>query len=147
MYAQCSYIFRLQDILDPDKFWEKELMRANKDLLFSCFIDDPKGVTTLQSSVKGLLLLWTMYTSRLLYPLTGIKTSLLTLQYVIMWCPNWLQITHTPFSLLSNSAGNGSSKLEIRGVPVNGLVGGVMGRKSGAMDGSTHWKLWTTHLA
>lgn len=32
-------------------------MRANKDLLFSCFIDDPKGVTVLQNSVKGLLLL------------------------------------------------------------------------------------------
>lgn len=28
-------------------------MRANKDLLFSCFIDDPKGATALQNSVKG----------------------------------------------------------------------------------------------
>jgi len=42
------------DILDPDKFWEKELMRANKDLLFSCFIDPPKGVTALQDFVKGI---------------------------------------------------------------------------------------------
>lgn len=43
-----------QDILDPDAFWEKELMRANQDLLFSCFIDDPKSATPLQNFVKGL---------------------------------------------------------------------------------------------
>jgi hypothetical protein len=47
------YVCCVKDILDPDKFWGKELMRANKDLLFSCFIDPPKGVTALQDFVKG----------------------------------------------------------------------------------------------
>jgi hypothetical protein len=50
-----SNIFCVQDIVDTDRFWEKELMRANNDLLFSCFIDDPKGVVALQNNVKGLL--------------------------------------------------------------------------------------------
>lgn len=39
--------------MDPDAFWEKELLRASDDLLFSCFIDDPKGATALQHFVKG----------------------------------------------------------------------------------------------
>ena len=37
----------LQDILDTDKFWKEELLRANKDRLFGCAFD------TLDSTRSG----------------------------------------------------------------------------------------------
>lgn len=27
--------------MDRDEFWEKDLLRANKDLLFSCYVHGP----------------------------------------------------------------------------------------------------------
>lgn len=40
--------------MDPDQFWEKDLLRADRDMLFSCFIDDPKGIEVYSSLVKGI---------------------------------------------------------------------------------------------
>jgi hypothetical protein len=45
----------LNDILDTDLFWEKELTRANKDLLFSCSVMNPKGVSVLEDKIKGII--------------------------------------------------------------------------------------------
>lgn len=28
-----------KDIMDPDKFWKNELMKANKDRMFGCSVD------------------------------------------------------------------------------------------------------------
>jgi hypothetical protein len=39
------------DILDPDTFWEEELTRANKDVLFGCYIQQTSGSTA--TFVKG----------------------------------------------------------------------------------------------
>jgi hypothetical protein len=39
------------DILEPDIFWEEELMRANKDLLFGCSISQTSGSNA--TFVKG----------------------------------------------------------------------------------------------
>ncbi|KAH8108535.1 cysteine proteinase [Phellopilus nigrolimitatus] len=44
----------MNDIMDPDAFWEDDLLHANKDLLFSCFIHTPVGMMT--ESVNGTLL-------------------------------------------------------------------------------------------
>ncbi|KAI5120453.1 hypothetical protein M0805_008500 [Coniferiporia weirii] len=43
----------MNDILDPNSFWEGDLIRANEDLLFSCFIDAPQGMMT--SDVNGII--------------------------------------------------------------------------------------------
>ncbi|EJC98426.1 cysteine proteinase [Fomitiporia mediterranea MF3/22] len=43
----------MNDIMDPDNFWGNDLLRANNDLLFSCFIDAPDGM--LDGKVKGIL--------------------------------------------------------------------------------------------
>ena len=42
--------------MDPDLFWQKDLLRANEDMLFSCFIDPPKGTPAVQNTVKGLFM-------------------------------------------------------------------------------------------
>lgn len=42
------------DIMDPELFWTKDLVRADEDMLFSCFIDSPKGTAALESFVKGI---------------------------------------------------------------------------------------------
>ncbi|KAI5120454.1 hypothetical protein M0805_008501 [Coniferiporia weirii] len=41
------------DILDPNSFWGSDLVRANGDLLFSCFTDAPQGMVT--SDVSGIV--------------------------------------------------------------------------------------------
>ncbi|KAF7976478.1 hypothetical protein HWV62_6749 [Athelia sp. TMB] len=46
----------INDIMDPDLFWQKDLLRANEDMLFSCFIDPPKGTPAIQNTVKGLFM-------------------------------------------------------------------------------------------
>ncbi|KZP28279.1 cysteine proteinase [Athelia psychrophila] len=46
----------LNDIMDPDLFWEKYLLRASDDMLFSCFIDAPKGTPTNSSYVRGIVM-------------------------------------------------------------------------------------------
>ncbi|KAG8958941.1 hypothetical protein FRC03_008689 [Tulasnella sp. 419] len=38
-----STLLYVQDILDTDAFWRDELMRANEDRLFACFIPEPTG--------------------------------------------------------------------------------------------------------
>lgn len=40
--------------MDPDAFWKNDLLRANKDLLFSCSITEPPGMV--DDKVKGELL-------------------------------------------------------------------------------------------
>ncbi|KLO18822.1 cysteine proteinase [Schizopora paradoxa] len=45
----------LNDIIDPDEFWRTDLLHANEDVLFSCFVDEPKGVTTYSNSVNGII--------------------------------------------------------------------------------------------
>lgn len=45
-----------QDIMDTDLFWTKYLVRANQDMLFSCFIDQPKSSPTNSMYVKGLVM-------------------------------------------------------------------------------------------
>jgi hypothetical protein len=45
----------LNDILDTDLFWEKELMRANQDLLFSCSVKNPKSVPVFKEKIKGII--------------------------------------------------------------------------------------------
>ena len=40
--------------MDHDQFWEQELLRADRDMLFSCFIDNPKGIAVYSSTVKGI---------------------------------------------------------------------------------------------
>ncbi|KZP04006.1 cysteine proteinase [Athelia psychrophila] len=45
----------INDIMDEDAFW-KDLLRTNEDMLFSCFIDPPKGTPAQQPTVKGLLM-------------------------------------------------------------------------------------------
>lgn len=43
----------LQDILDTDLFWDKELLRADEDLLFSCAVSAPQGVTVFENQIQG----------------------------------------------------------------------------------------------
>jgi hypothetical protein len=46
-----------QDILDPDEFWEKDLLRANDDLLFSCAVEEVSwGASPAQSPINGIFL-------------------------------------------------------------------------------------------
>ncbi|KAF7976604.1 hypothetical protein HWV62_6102 [Athelia sp. TMB] len=42
------------DIMDADAFWKKDLLRADEDMLFSCFIDSPKGTPALGTFVRGI---------------------------------------------------------------------------------------------
>lgn len=44
-----SSVSKHQDILDPDRFWDEELGRANKDRLFGC------SFNTLDNSRSGIL--------------------------------------------------------------------------------------------
>ena len=44
----------IQDIMDADAFWKKDLLRADEDMLFSCFIDSPKGTPALGTFVRGI---------------------------------------------------------------------------------------------
>jgi Calpain family cysteine protease len=46
-----------QDILDKKKFWEEELMQANKDRLFACSIAplDPSRVEDPNATLHGLI--------------------------------------------------------------------------------------------
>ncbi|KAF7970854.1 hypothetical protein HWV62_22746 [Athelia sp. TMB] len=46
----------INDIMDTDLFWTKYLVRANQDMLFSCFIDQPKSSPTNSMYVKGLVM-------------------------------------------------------------------------------------------
>ena len=52
-----SQLTSQQDILDPDRFWDEELLRATKDRLFGCSFNDldstRSGVTGAQ--VQGLV--------------------------------------------------------------------------------------------
>ncbi|KAG8701825.1 hypothetical protein FRC09_005112, partial [Ceratobasidium sp. 395] len=50
MTGGLSTIFHIHDILDTDKFWNEQLLRANKDRLFGCYIYSMAGAT----EVKGL---------------------------------------------------------------------------------------------
>ncbi|KAG8762771.1 hypothetical protein FRC12_008856 [Ceratobasidium sp. 428] len=50
MTGGLSTIFHTHDILDTDKFWNEQLLRANKDRLFGCGIHPMAGA----SEVKGL---------------------------------------------------------------------------------------------
>jgi hypothetical protein len=47
-------LFVKQDILDPDEFWENDLLRANEDLLFSCFYRDQPNAWS-AGSLNGLV--------------------------------------------------------------------------------------------
>lgn len=42
--------------MDPDLFWDKYLLRANDDMLFSCFIDAPKSTSTTTKYVRGIVM-------------------------------------------------------------------------------------------
>ncbi|KAG8743739.1 hypothetical protein FRC12_014972, partial [Ceratobasidium sp. 428] len=55
MTGGLSTIFHIHDILDTDKFWNEQLLRANKDRLFGCYIypmswaNEVKGLHTLHA--------------------------------------------------------------------------------------------------
>ncbi|KAG9106318.1 hypothetical protein FRC07_008876, partial [Ceratobasidium sp. 392] len=55
MTGGLSTIFHIHDILDTDKFWNEQLLRANKDRLFGCYIypmawaSEVKGLHTLHA--------------------------------------------------------------------------------------------------
>ena len=54
-----SYVFRvtyrlIKDIMDTDLFWEKELLRANDDVLFSCSIGSGSSGASADEFIKGL---------------------------------------------------------------------------------------------
>lgn len=45
----------INDILDVDLFWSKEMLRADDDLLFSCGVRDPQGINVSLSSIQGII--------------------------------------------------------------------------------------------
>lgn len=44
----------VNDIMDADLFWTQELMRAERDLLFSCCFYSPTGIPVYSTENQGL---------------------------------------------------------------------------------------------
>ncbi|KAF8597838.1 cysteine proteinase [Ceratobasidium sp. AG-I] len=53
MTGALSTTFHVHDILDTDKFWDEQLLNANKNVLFGCLLDSMVGPNA-DSKVKGL---------------------------------------------------------------------------------------------
>ena len=49
-----SLTYRIKDIMDTDLFWEKELLRANDDVLFSCSLGSGSSGASVDEFIKGL---------------------------------------------------------------------------------------------
>ncbi|KIM82630.1 hypothetical protein PILCRDRAFT_820507 [Piloderma croceum F 1598] len=45
----------INDILDVDLFWSKEMLRADDDLLFSCAVFDPQGIKATIDTIEGII--------------------------------------------------------------------------------------------
>ena len=48
-----THVSEIQDILDVNLFWSKEMLRADDDLLFSCAVFDPQGIKATMDTIEG----------------------------------------------------------------------------------------------